>query len=208
MGHWNSLQRWGNPSLICLTCLVTLIGCSRPSAPPTVTPPLSTTVTSAAKPPAPVSITLKDASWEQAQELIAQHKGKIVVLDVWTTTCATCVEALPKFVALQQKYHDKDIVWITLNADYDGIDDKPPAVYREQVEIFLQNKQATSINLLATTPLLELLDESTGLFLPAWRIYGTDGQLVKQFDSNTATEETFPTAAEAQLVELLARPKT
>jgi len=92
-------------------------GCSAPSS----TPPAPTASTSAAAAtPAkrPVEVTLVDhAGLMQAVEA---RRGRIVVLDCWSTSCPPCVKEFPGLVALAAKYHDQ-VACLSLAFDYEGI---------------------------------------------------------------------------------------
>lgn len=49
--------------------------------------------------------------------LLSSFKGKNIYLDCWATWCGPCIQESPAFVALSEKYKDKDIVFIQLSTD-------------------------------------------------------------------------------------------
>ncbi|HSB08050.1 MAG TPA: TlpA disulfide reductase family protein [Blastocatellia bacterium] len=55
-----------------------------------------------------------------------QFKGKILVVDFWATWCVPCIEEVPKFNRLQQKYGDQgvQVIGVTL-ASGDAKEVKP-----------------------------------------------------------------------------------
>lgn len=61
-------------------------------------------------------ITTVDGSSITFKELIATHKGKIIVLDFWASWCSDCIKALPA-VKEFEKEHRKEIVFVTLSMD-------------------------------------------------------------------------------------------
>ena len=62
--------------------------------------------------------------------IIGQHKGKVVVIDVWNTWCAPCRAAIKHHKPLKQTtLSNKDIVWIYL-AD----ESSPKDVYVKMVQ--------------------------------------------------------------------------
>lgn len=51
------------------------------------------------------------------QSLVAQHQGKVLLVNFWATWCPPCVREFPALVRLHQAYHAKglDIVAISMN---------------------------------------------------------------------------------------------
>ena len=139
-------------------------------------------------PPAADSIRVEVASWKQAQMRIAAHRGKVVVLNVWSTTCGECVRDFPDFVALHKKYRaagaDGDrVVCLSFNCDYDGIATKPPEFYRPGVMRFLQKHDAKFENLMSNVSLIKLFDTGDLSAMPSVSVFDQDGKLARQFDN-------------------------
>ena len=137
----------------------------------------------------PSKVTLKIKNWQDLQKLVATHKGKVVVVDIWTTTCLACVEEFPKFVALQKKYGKDKVVCISVNCDYDGIESKPPKYYRSKVLKFLRKNNASFENVMLNVPFIAFLDKIKLESTPAILVYGPDTQLAKRFDNDDAKSE-------------------
>lgn len=52
-------------------------------------------------------------------QTLSQHKGKVVVIDLWGTWCSGCIKAMPKFVEIKNKYKERnDIVFMTIAAEH------------------------------------------------------------------------------------------
>ena len=56
------------------------------------------------------------------KEIVASHRGKVVVIDVWNIYCPPCVKELPELAKLQKKYGNK-IVCIAVDVSYEGGED-------------------------------------------------------------------------------------
>ncbi|HLW76325.1 MAG TPA: TlpA disulfide reductase family protein [Bryobacteraceae bacterium] len=58
--------------------------------------------------------TVDDAGYPK---LIAQHKGKVVLVDFWATWCKGCREELPDLVKLEQKLRARGLDVVMISAD-------------------------------------------------------------------------------------------
>lgn len=157
------------------------------------------------------AVTLKITDWEGAQEIVKKHKGKIVVMDVWSTSCDPCMKEFPNLVKLH-KDHGKDVVCMSVSTDYAGSKNKPPEYYRERVQKFLDEQHATFDNILLNVPSDELFEKIELASIPAVYVYGRDGNLVKRFDSESAEnlkadEEAFTYADVNKVVQSLLKAK-
>jgi len=52
-----------------------------------------------------------------AKETLAQHKGKIILLEFWIKNCGYCIEAVPKLNALNDYYGKKDFKILAINTE-------------------------------------------------------------------------------------------
>lgn len=48
---------------------------------------------------------------------LSQHRGKVVLIDVWATWCEPCRESLPVYQALASKYESQGLKLYALNVD-------------------------------------------------------------------------------------------
>ena len=122
-----------------------------------------------------VELTLADLA--QLSEIVKSQAGKVVVVDVWSTSCAPCMREFPHLVALSHTDADK-LACISLNVDYIGLKSKPPESYKAKVEEFLQKQQADKVtNLLSASTDEAVLGEFQLESIPAILIYAADGTL-------------------------------
>jgi thiol-disulfide isomerase/thioredoxin len=126
--------------------------------------------------------------WKKTQKLIESKKGKIVVVDAWSTSCVPCIKEFPHLVELHQA-RQKDVACISLNLDYIGLKNKPPEFYRPRVTEFLAKQKATFDNVLCSEE-SEAMYEKLGIpSIPAVFVYDRNGKLVKTFDNSEAKSE-------------------
>src|SRR6187401_2060375 len=69
-------------------------------------------------------VTLTAGTWKDVEGLIKQQQGKIVVVDIWSTSCLPCMTEFPHLVAMQRA-HKEHLVCVSFNVDYVGIRNKP-----------------------------------------------------------------------------------
>lgn len=48
---------------------------------------------------------------------LEQFKGKYVVIDVWASWCQPCKQEFPNLKRLEEKYKDKNIVFVSISSD-------------------------------------------------------------------------------------------
>lgn len=49
------------------------------------------------------------------KDIISQHSGKTIVLDIWASWCSDCVKAMPKFKALQNNHPEVSYVFVSMD---------------------------------------------------------------------------------------------
>jgi len=131
------------------------------------------------------TVSLEIKSWQETQALIAAQKGRVVVVDLWSTSCVPCMKEFPNLVALHKKYPSEKITCISVSCDYEGLEDEPPESKKPSVMKFLTSTKATFTNVLLSDPDLDVY-ESIGLAaIPAVYVYDTQGQLAKRFDNDS-----------------------
>jgi thiol-disulfide isomerase/thioredoxin len=149
-------------------------------------------------------VSLQIVDFEGIETTVARHRGKVVVMDAWSTACPPCVKEFPRLVALHKKYAEKGLAAVSLSFDYEGIG-KPQAV-EPKVLKFLREKGATFDNLLSSEESDVLYRKFKLSAVPAVFVYDRQGKLRKRFDNENvkqADEFTYDDV-EKLVVELLA----
>lgn len=131
-----------------------------------------------------VSLALVDHAGLEAE--IAKHRGKVVVLDCWSTSCPPCVKEFPRLVALADTHADS-VVCLSLSLDYEGIGSPEDVVPR--VRTFLEAVGAGRVvNLLGREEADSLSTKLDIVSVPVVDVYGPDGALVQRFDEDAAAK--------------------
>lgn len=138
-----------------------------PVEPPTVT--ATATETPAAK-PAATSLPMKTVDADGLRAVIADQKGKkIVVLNVWATYCAPCVAEFPHFAELGREAKDVEVIF--LSGDFQEDLEKAQEFLTKQGvtwQSYLIADVSDQAFFAAVSP------EWTG-GMPATRVFATDG---------------------------------
>lgn len=187
-------------SLLLMGPALMVLGCGTSTSNTPMKSPASqaTSTTVAEKPatadtPAKVeesALEVKELNWDQLQELVASHKGKVVVVDIWSTSCEPCIREFPHLVELQKR-HGADVVCISFDCDFIGAKNKPVAYYRERVLKQLISLHADNLtNVMCTKAADELFVQIDVDSIPAVFVYDRAGKLSKRFDNRTPASPT------------------
>lgn len=51
------------------------------------------------------------------EQIIEQHKGKVIYVDFWASWCAPCRAEMPASQQLKERYKDEDVVFLYISVD-------------------------------------------------------------------------------------------
>lgn len=166
------------------------IGCGTPAMPPA---PQATAVADADAPSAsnasspavatePVEVALVDHAGLMAA--VEAHRGKVVVLDCWSTSCPPCVKEFPGLVALAAAHPD-GVACLSLSFDYEGIG--TPEEVLPPVREFLTGVGAGRVVNMLTREDADVMYRKLELdSVPAVYVWARDGSLARRFDDDDA----------------------
>lgn len=182
---WSGGSPWRTPSLFAAGCLLLAsLGCE-PAPPPTpAEAPLGETIEPEAE-----TVDVRVLDHDGIRMLVDSHRGKVVVVDYWSTTCPPCLKEFPGLVRLHKQYPRDQLRCVSVSLDYIGIADQPPESYKDRVLAFLRTFDATFDNVIAgdeADVMFEILDLASP---PAVYVYRQDGSLAKRFDNVGVSSE-------------------
>ena len=201
-------RRGHRPWPLAAICLVgaaatlSLFGCdgnSRNSGVDTASKPQHDATAAPLAPATVVNLRVVDRAGFDA--VIAEQRGKVVLVDFWATWCLPCVEQLPHTLEVGQQLADRGLAIVTVSCD--------DTSESTRVAAFLESKNAASAtNLISqfggSPQTMEAFEISTGA-VPYYKVYDRAGKLREAFGINPAAKTQFtPADIEAAIERLLA----
>ena len=174
--------------------LLSIVGCTAEtnSTDAPATEEASTDETAAAK--AAPDVDVEILSFDEIQERIADKRGRVVVMDAWSTSCPPCMKDFHNLVELHKEYPAEDLACISLSFDYEGLG--TPEEAREPVIGFLKTQGATFDNLMSNEESDVLYRKLDLNAVPAVFVYDRSGKLRQRFESEGAYEQVRQLVAE------------
>jgi len=111
------------------------------------------------------------------QKLIAETRGKVLLIDFWATWCAPCREEMPLLVALERKYAARGLKLVTVS-----VDDEED---REAALKFLRTHRVSPPAYLKKVAdddrFITFVDKTWSGAVPALFLFDRQGKLVRSF---------------------------
>jgi len=102
---------------------------------------------------------------------LSDFKGKVVYIDVWATWCGPCIKEIPALKKLEEDYHGKDIVFMSVSTD----DTKDKQKWLD----FIKNRELKGVQLFAGDNRgKDLMEPYKISGIPRFILVGKDGKLV------------------------------
>jgi thiol-disulfide isomerase/thioredoxin len=144
---------------------------------------------------------LQPIRFEQWQRELASLRGRIIVVDVWATWCAPCLERFPHMVQLYQQYKDRGVVFVSLS-----VDDHEDKQAVETARRFLKKQNAVFRNYLMDENILQSFEKLGVQGIPAVFLYDRDGRLRYNLNGNDPNHQFTSRDVEDALAALAAEP--
>jgi thiol-disulfide isomerase/thioredoxin len=128
------------------------------------------------------TVELTFVSPEEFNDVIAKHKGKVVLIDFWASWCGPCRKNFPHTLELAAEHAKDGLVVLTVTLD------EPDA--KEKALEFLKEKNATTGNFItqlgfASHEAFKIPDGS----LPHFKVFGRKGELRQTFSNDPAAQK-------------------
>jgi thiol-disulfide isomerase/thioredoxin len=133
------------------------------------------------------AIDLKPVKVAELEKLVAEQKGKVVVLDIWFLGCAPCVKKFPSFVELHNTYAADGLVCMSVDVEMNENEK------RDKVLEFLKEKGAGFTNLIIDDKELARdawQERNDANATPSYVVYNRKGERVPVNQSIKAEEMT------------------
>jgi len=148
-------------------------GCSSPNSDSEPTPVLSNhPQTSFPLPPLTANSELGWVLTDGSRVKLSEHKGKVLVLDLYATWCEPCRQSIPHLIEIHRRYEAKGLQLVGLNVG--GPDD------RVKVASFAAEFHITYPLGFPDQPLTDLLLADT-TSIPQTYVFNREGKLLKRF---------------------------
>ncbi len=139
-------------------------------------------------------VKLEILSFDDIERCLADKRGKVVVMDAWSTSCPPCMKDFHNLVELHKEYPADELACVSLSFDYEGLGQ--PEEVREPVLDFLRSQGAVFDNWMSSEESDVLYRKFNLNSVPAIFVYDRDGTLRQRFESEGAYAEVRKLVAE------------
>lgn len=107
-------------------------------------------------------------NYDGSKTSLDDFKGQYIYIDIWATWCRPCVNEIPNVKALEEKYHGKNIVFVSISIDEDK------NAWKAKVE----KEKMTGVQLLAGSEQNSFMEGYNMKGIPRFILIDPDGKIV------------------------------
>lgn len=144
---------------------------------------------------------LRPVTYEEWQEILAAHRGEVVVVDFWATWCVPCIERFPEMVELARRFGPRGVTFFSMSLD-DREDEAALARARE----LLADQGAPFQHFLMDETIPDAFEKLDLLGIPAVFVYGPGGELRHRLTNDDPRDQFTAEDVERAVTELLDGP--
>lgn len=144
-------------------------------------------------------VMLVPVSHDQWTAMLPDYRPQVVVVDMWATWCAPCVERFPKMVALHDKYAGAGVTIVGMS-----LEDRDDAGAVAGAVEFLRRQAARFPNYLMNENIIDSFEKLDILGIPAVDIYDQHGTRRFRLTGDDPNNQFTDADIEAAIVALLA----
>ncbi len=128
-------------------------------------------------------------TWADIETLIKENRGKVVVVDIWSTYCAPCMKEFPRLLALQKQHGDK-LQCASFNINYAGLPNQTVETDLPYIHKFLAKQQFQVTNIVSTETDEQVYGQLEIYAIPAILVFDRMGKRVATVMEEAAYEKT------------------
>ena len=128
-------------------------------------------------------------TWKDVETLIQADRGKVVVVDIWSTYCAPCMKEFPRLLDLQKLHGDK-LRCVSFNINYAGLPNQTVETDLPHIHKFLAKQQFQLTNIVSTETDEQVYAQLKIYSIPAILVFDKTGKRVATVMEEAAYENT------------------
>ena len=128
-------------------------------------------------------------TWTDIETLIKENRGKVIVVDIWSTYCAPCLKEFPRLLALQKQHGDK-LLCVSFNINYAGLPNQTVETDLPYIHKFLAKQKFQVTNIVSTETDEQVYAQLEIYSIPAILVFDKTGQRIGTVMEEAAYEKT------------------
>ena len=128
--------------------------------------------------PTEAGVEIKVVKYADLSKIIAQHVGKVVVVDFWSVACTPCRQKFSHLVEMHRKHASQGLIALSVSLD----EDPQRKEVQEAVIAFLRKQKATFTNVLLDEPYEAWRERLDIASPPCVLVFGRNGRW-RKFDA-------------------------